>query len=72
MMINFLFFGICLCPIVVARASTGWLSPQYNYFFQFPLPIPEEIKPLRSVIFLNKRINQDLGALASDRPAERV
>ena len=35
--------------VLVAPAFAGdddWESPVYNYFFQFPLPIPPTLQPL--------------------------
>ncbi|KAH8807557.1 Cupredoxin [Xylogone sp. PMI_703] len=51
---------LSLCAIIIqypytilANSNKRWISPVYNYFFQFPLPIPPDIKPLASYIDSN-------------------
>ncbi|KAI5820067.1 oxidase cueO precursor [Pyronema omphalodes] len=48
-------FGIALTRILVATpvvfaAVDSWLSPVYNHFFDFPLPIPQEARPIATYI----------------------
>ncbi|KIW11769.1 hypothetical protein PV08_09041 [Exophiala spinifera] len=35
-------------PAALANSHSSWISPPYNYFFQFPLPIPPNINALTS------------------------
>ena len=35
-----------LCGVALAGGEYKWLSPVYDYFFQYPLPLPPE-KPIK-------------------------
>ncbi|KAF5004213.1 hypothetical protein FDECE_9295 [Fusarium decemcellulare] len=42
--------GFLAVQSVHAGDEDEWLSPEYTSFFQFPLPIPPEIKPLETYV----------------------
>lgn len=42
---------LIILAILVAAADSQWLSPVYENFYEFPLPIPPEKKPLMYVVF---------------------
>ncbi|KAJ3543417.1 hypothetical protein NM208_g3587 [Fusarium decemcellulare] len=42
--------GFLAVHSVRAGDENEWLSPEYTSFFQFPLPIPPEIKPLETYV----------------------
>ena len=45
-LVSSLVVALSLFTCSVSAGDDDWLSPVYNFFFQFPLPIPPVLQPL--------------------------